>query len=173
MKVLLFLFGFFLFTSCNPSWQKNYQFTNDEKLADEIIKKVAYELKREKGLIPCGTGGQMMDEIQMLALSFDYNKNISIEEGRQLLLTAIGEFTSAINRDERIRPYLANYPFLPKNVQIRIFLKNPDRSTQPDRLVVVSAINSVLEYEIDDPNGPLFKTIHKETYEEAHQVASK
>lgn len=174
MKLVFILFGFFLITSCNQSFQKSYQFNEDEKLANEIMKKVAYELKREKDLIPCGTGGQMMDEIEMLALSFLYNKPINIDEGRKLLLTVIDKFMVAINNDKRIRQYLKNYPFLPKNVQVRIFINSTDGAKPPlEQLSVISALDEILRYEIDDIDGKLFKTIHKETYEQALQVISK
>jgi|SRR3989344_111403 len=145
-----------------------YELSIKEQLADEILKKVATQVKQEKGLDPCGTGGQMMDQIKMLALSFDYRKPIDIEKGRELLITAVNEFVAAVNADERIRPYLNNYPFEPKNVEIRIFLQNPDGSNvAPGKLSVISALEGVLKYKMDDPETKLFKIVHTETFEEA------
>ena len=112
----------------------------------------------------------MMHEIKMLALSFDYNQEISLEQGRELLIAAVNEFVSTVNSTERIHSYLYNYPFEPKNVEIRIFLHNPDRSNLPmGKICVVSAIDGILAYKIEDPSTPLFKTIHRETFDEALQ----
>lgn len=83
--------------------------------------RVAVQLKKEKDLHPCGSGGGMMDQIGMLALSFNYYKEIDIDTGRDLLMTTGKLLLNSVNEDERIRPYLENYPFLPKNIEIRIF----------------------------------------------------
>lgn len=170
VKSVLFLIFVTILTSCSQSVRDIYQLGRDEQLANEITKKVALALRKEKDLYPCGSGGQMMHEIQMLALSFDYYKQISMEEGRCLLIAAVEKFTAAVNADIRIRPYLGNYPFRPKNVQIMIFLKNSDGSeTAPDQLSALCAINAVLEYDVRDPQTTHLKTIHKESYEEALQ----
>jgi hypothetical protein len=105
----------------------------------------------------------------MLALSFDYRQPTTIENGRELLIAAVQEFITAVNEDERIRPYLKHYPFGPENIAIRIFLQNPDGSKLSFGLHVISACEGILRYNIDDPEGPLFKTLLVETYEEALQ----
>ena len=107
-----------------------------------------------------------MNEIQMLALAFDYYQPVSLEEARELLVYAVDEFVAAINADEKIRPYLGNYPFQPKNVEIRLFIHNRDgHNVKPGDLYVVTAVNGQLNYKIDDK--PYLKTIHKESYEAA------
>ena len=105
----------------------------------------------------------------MLALSFDYRQPTTIENGRKLLIAAVQEFVQSVNAEEQIRPYLQNYPFEAKNVQISIFLQNPDGSKLSSGLHVISAYEGILNYNIDDPEGPLFKTLLEETYEEALQ----
>ena len=57
-----------------------------------------------------------------------------------------------------------------KNIQIRIFLRNPDGSNPiSGRLSVISSVDGILEYDIRDPKTDRLKTILEETYEEAHQ----
>ena len=168
MKPFLCLIALLLLIASCRKFPHTYQISNDEKIADEIMKNVALDLKTKLNLYPCGTGGRMMDEIKMLALAFDYYHPITIEQGRDLLVTSIDTFMKAVNDDERIRPYLANYPFEPKNIQIRIFLRNPDGSNPgPGKFAIIKSINGTLEYEIEDPPNPLFTTIHKESYQEA------
>jgi len=101
------------------------------KLAQEIRSQVACKLMREKGLIPCGFGGGAIDQIHMIALSFNYRKPLTIEEGRDLVLTAVHELVDAINADERIRPYLASYPFGPERVEIAIFVQDVKGASLP------------------------------------------
>jgi len=168
LRLLLILMLAIFIVGCQqkrPNW---HQYSIDEKLANEIMAKAAAQLKIEKSLCPCGSGGQMMDEIKMLSLSFNYYKEIEIKEGRALLITAVDTLLSAINADPRIHPYLCNSPFEPKNIEIRIFLRNPDSSQMASgKLSAISALGAILEYQVNDPSTPLFKTIYKETYDEA------
>ena len=158
MRVKFLLIIFFFFSSCSS--QNGYPGNERQKLVNEVRKKTAIQLHRQFNLHPCGTGAQMMHEIKMLALSFNYNQEISLEQGRELLIAAVNEFVSTVNSTERIHPYLYNYPFEPRNVEVRIFLHNADRSDLPmGKICVISAINGILEYEIEDPSTPLFKTI--------------
>ncbi len=148
----------------------NEKSDNEEVLVNEIMHKVAIKLNRDRGLIPFGTGAQMMHKIEMLALAFQYRKPIEIEEGRELLITAVNEFVAAVNAEERIRPYLANYPFDPKNIEIRIFVQRPDGSqAAPGKLRLLKALEGELEYEITDPSTGGLETILEETYQEAEQ----
>jgi hypothetical protein len=139
-----------------------------ERVSDEILNKVIFDMQKKYDLYACGTGGEMMDEIRMLAISFFYYHPIDIDEGRQLLISAIQHLVDEVNNNPEIRPYLANYPFQAKNIEIRVFICNPDGSNiNPGMLSVVSSINGVLKYKIDKPGGRGFITVHQETYEEA------
>lgn len=160
------LFTLFL-TGCNMAYDGN----NPDKKGDSaraVRRRVAYKLKKEKELYPCGTGAQMMNEIQMLALSFNYFKPVTIEQSRQLIIDAVDEFVAAVNADTDIRPYLGNYPFEPKNIEIRIFIENLDYSPLPKgALSVISFSDGVIYFRIDDPQNNALKTIYSEPYSEA------
>ena len=160
-----------MMVSCNiDRFAITYRISDKEKITDEILNQVAIQLKKEKGLIPCGTGGQAMNQIQMLALSFDYRQPVDIDKSRELLITAVDTFVAAINANEAVRPYLGNYPFTPKNIELRVFLQNPDRSNvQSGQLSIVTSIAGVFNYKIQETDYPLPKTIHHEPYEEAVQ----
>jgi hypothetical protein len=73
-----------------------------------------------------------------------------------------------INNNEEIRPYLHEYPFTAKNVEIRIFIYKPDGTYPPlDKIQCFSSINGILTYYLDVPEKYTFQALHKETYEEA------
>lgn len=166
MKLIFSIILALIFCGCENKY--TYHPSEKQETVNAIRKKAAIQIERELGLVPCGTGGQMMDQIKMLALAFDCHKPLDVDTGRQLLIAAVEKFVSEVNQNESVRPYLDNYPFEAKNIEIRIFIQRPDGSPfTPNSLVVISAINGVLKYKTDDLNGPLFMTVYSETYEEA------
>jgi hypothetical protein len=124
--VILFMFSFLF--GCSSF---GYQSPRYVKLAHEITEKTAKELKAQKNLYLAGTGAQMMDDIQMMAMSFDYYQEVDLKTGRELIVHVINEYLLAINSNKEIRSYLHEYPFNAKKVEIRIFIYNPDRSELP------------------------------------------
>lgn len=139
-----------------------------QELADEITFEAALKIKKKTCLIPCGIGGQMMKQIKMIGLSFDYRKPVGIEEGRRLLVEAVDELVATVNEDKRVHRYLDSYPFGPQNVEIRIFLQTPEGSIMPPgELHVITAIRGEFNYDTDNPENKLFKTILAESYDEA------
>ena len=141
-----------------------------QKLANEVRRKVASQLKKETHLRPCGTIGQMLREIQVLGLSFYYYQPVDILEGRALLVKAVDTMLQAVNEEPRIRPYLVRSPFLPRNVEINIFFRNPDGGdVAAGALRVIDASEGILRYQIHHPTKSGFITVYKETYDEALQ----
>jgi hypothetical protein len=168
MKAFLVLISFFLLCAC----ERNVAYYPSEKehLSNAITKKVAIQLKNELELTSFGSGGQAMDEIKMLALAFIYRKPVDIETGRKLLIAAVEKFAAEINSNEDIRPYLGNYPFGPKNIEIEIYIQNPDgREVDPEKLSIIVASEGMLKYKINSDEFSL-KTIHQEKFEEALEL---
>lgn len=154
-------------TGCNMAYDGNNP-NKKQSSVNSVRNRVALKLKKEKELYPCGTGAQMMNEIEMLALAFNYFKPLNIEESRKLIIGAVDEFVAAVNADTGIRPYLGNYPFNPRNIEIRIFIENQDYSPpHPGALSVISFLDGVIYFRIDDPQNGALKTIYTETYTEA------
>lgn len=165
--VVLFMFSF-LFGCSSFSPSPDY-----EKIADKITEKTAKELKAQKNLYLVGTGGQMMDDIQMMAMSFDYYQEVDLKTARELIVHVINEYLSAINSNKEIRPYLHEYPFTAKNVEIRIWVFEPNGSNPPlDKIYYISAIDGSLAYYLDLPETHSRQAICKEAYEEASQAIS-
>jgi 3-dehydroquinate synthase class II len=162
LLLLLTLFGCSKLTQPAPS--------EKVKITDEIMRKVAIELIKTSRLYPCGVGGQMMDQVKMLALSFDYKEPIQIDEARALLIKSVDTFLLAVNTDERVRPYLNNYPFRPQNLEVRIFLKAPDGREVPiGELCVISSIEGTFNYDVSNLERNRHITVLIETYAEAKQ----
>ena len=107
-------------------------------------------------------------------MSFDCYNEITMDQGRELLIYCVSEYLSAINSNEKIRPYLIHYPFTPKDVEIRIFIHRPDHRDVPmGALTVVSEMDGQLVYKILQPDPIVLKRIHEEPYEEAVEILEK
>lgn len=164
IKKLFYLLITVLVFSCNNySKYSKFKPPEYERISDHIVRNTAKKLKQTKDLRLIGTGGGMMYNVRMVAMSFSFNHKINVNEGRDLVIACLNECLEAYNLNEEIRPYLANYPFEPKNIEIRIFIQNPDRSEVPlGEISYISAIDGVLQYKPEE--GP---NIYQETYEEA------
>ena len=139
-----------------------------EKLADEITDNVAKRLKAQKHLFLIGTGGRMMDDIKMMAMSFQYFQEIDLKQARALLVYVIDEYLSPINSNERIRPFLHEYPFTANHIEIRIWIYQPDgHSLSSDKISYITAIDGVLAYYRYFEETYTLLAVGEETYEEA------
>ena len=147
-----------------------YKLSDDEKIVNQITQETARKLKEKKNLILIGTGGQMMHEIEMLAMSFNYYQEVDLNTARNLIVYAINEYLSNINDNKKIRPYLSNYPFTSKNVEIMIFVYGPNRlELPPEEIYCITSRKGIIRYYTrSDRDHP----ICKETYEQALQAIS-
>lgn len=167
-----------LFSACNSTDIKKINKNshihdrNYETIANKITKEVAIKLEKEKGLRCIGTGGRMMNDIQRMGMSFQLFHEVDLIEARKILVYVIIEYLKLINENKNIRPYLHNYPFQPKNVEIRIWMQKPDgQDVPPDKLDYVSSINATLRYYLpDEPKIGTEKKLYEETYDEALKI---
>ncbi|MBS0585362.1 MAG: hypothetical protein JSR76_03555 [Verrucomicrobia bacterium] len=97
----------------------------DTLLVRDINKQVALKLKKEKNLRSIGSGAEMMYEIKLLGLSFNYYNEIDIDKGRELLVFAASEYLDAINTNVELRPYLDHWPFTANDIEIDIGILKP------------------------------------------------
>jgi hypothetical protein len=172
MRFLYLLFIFLFLGACNNfSPNKAYETPDYEKIADVITARTAQKIESETGLVLSGVGGGMMDQVRMMAMSFDCFGEISMEQGRELVIYCVNEYLSAINANIEIRPYLIHYPFSSKDVQIRIFINSKNgKEVGSGNLSIVTEINGKVSYKIRDPESQRLRIIHEEAYEEAVKI---
>lgn len=161
------LFLFFLTIFCF-SCSSKIKVTEKELTANEVMRKTLLKLRKEKNLIPFGTGGRMHYEIKILKLAFNYYDIVDVPKGRELLTYSVNRFVEEINADKSIRKYLYNYPFQPQNVEIRIFIENKNKTdSSADELGIVTFVDGLLQYKIWHEESKSCTIILTETYEEA------
>ncbi len=96
----------------------------DEIYLDEISANFIQEVSDEFGLLVEAYGGSMPEKIEKINLRFRSNKKTSIDEARWLLISLMQRLAEQINQDEKIRPFLVEYPFPATRANISInFLK--------------------------------------------------
>ncbi|NNM43195.1 MAG: hypothetical protein HKM07_02505 [Chlamydiae bacterium] len=141
---------------------------NYERIADAITAETAKKLQNEKELILTGTGRQMM------MMGFNFYEAVNSEIARKLLICCVEEYLSAINNNEKIRPYLHEYPFTDKNVKIVIYFYNSDGSdVSSDRISVAAISKGIVTYYVKTSDNQPLKDIHEETYQEALKLDQK
>ena len=157
-----------IFTILCGCSSEGYQSPDYVKIADNITEKTAKNLQAQKHLYLIGTGGGMMHDIQAMHMSFQYFQEVDLTTARNLMVYAINEYLLAINSNEQIRPYLHNYPFTAKNLEMRIWIYNPDRSKPTHgKINYISAIDGVINYYTDTTEKYNRKSICTEIYEDA------
>jgi len=123
-----------------------------------------------------GFGGSFPDEktVKKLSLSFDiYDRETTIDEARVLLVEGIESFLLKINQDQKLRPFLANYPFDCSNLGFGIgFLKTKGGFIKSEHIAHVFLVPEKKEiaYSVLDEKTGYLDTIHSEKYEDALKI---
>ncbi len=171
MRFLILVMMIVLISGCDiiksRHTPKKYQLSKKERLVNSAQSKIAQKLSKELNLCPCGSGGQIMHEIEKLSLMFDCFEPLDTDRARRLLVTAVEKFAEEINQNEELRPYLSNYPFEAKNIHIIIYIQDRKWKDFPGSLSVVRSERGILEYKMNDPESQSSQTICKETFDEA------
>lgn len=160
LVILVFL------NSCNGHREETYV-----DVAHEIQAASAKKIEQETPLRLIGTGGGLMDRVNMLALSFIYQGEVDEETSRELLVKCAQTLLNNVNSNKKIRPYLKDYPFGPKNIHITIYFRGLNDINIPDgKISTVSICNrDIIRWK--SHNGPYELTILKtESYEDALRI---
>ena len=175
MKKIYILLIILFFNGCSQGPSKNrFQISEDEKIVNRVLNIGASNLKKKYGLIPIGSGGQMMYEVKKLRLVFNYPNPLTENQAKVLVINATEEFLQVINNEEPLRQYLANYPFGPKNVEIKIFLQDSrGKSVQPEKFLVIKTMGGFVTCIAKTPGTHEYRDVFHETFEEAKKKATE
>lgn len=143
------------------------------KISDKLVSQYIKKITSEKNIRFIGEGGSMMRDVKMLAVSFETEEPMHISNGRKLIIDCVNELLDMVNADEKIRPFLHNYPFTADNLEIRIFCHDKSgRTAQCPDLCIVSSIEGVIKYKVNNKNDRL-EVIHKEPFQTGLEIISK
>ena len=146
-----------------------------------ILNENSNEVKKKYDLITYGSGGAMMEDIEILDLRFNSVKKLTISEARKFYVNIIEELISKVNNDKKVRPYLHDYPFTRKNVDIMIVFYNSHNYIKKNLVeenvaLIGMTIKGHIIYKIYDHTKDEYHdlvTIHEESYEEALKIVQE
>ena len=139
-------------------------------IAREIRAKVGNNLSKKHQMDLIGEGGGMMGSVYMIGLNFQIRHPLDRKEARERIVDCVEELLAAVNSNEEIRPFLKNYPFTPKNVQVAIFSVTKDGQDVYDPYIAVVSVDErdYITFRTEEPNNPSsYKNKYKEPYSEA------
>ncbi|MEI8124351.1 MAG: hypothetical protein WCG42_01190 [Parachlamydiaceae bacterium] len=140
-------------------------------MAHQIRTDVAEKLSKRYNMRVIGVRGGMAGSVNVIGLSFQILGPLSKEKLREILVDCVEEFLASINANEQIRPFLKNYPFTEKEIDITIFVVDASGRNvyDPDVLVATAFIGKIW-YNTEDKDNE-FK--YKQEMEEDYQTALK
>jgi len=114
--LMIGFFSSFFWSSISPKRKMAFKITNH--LGKKFEKKYGLRFAGISEAAPKG-------KYTMIGLELDYNKILSKDEGRVLLLACAEEMLHAFNSCQSFRQYMADYPFKGDNIIINIFVQTP------------------------------------------------
>lgn len=140
--------------------------------ADKITANVEAKLVKRYSMRVVGRTGGMIDYVNVLGLSFQIHGPLTKDKLREILVDCVEEFLSQINSDEKLRPFLKNYPFTPKEINIAIFVvDDTGRKIYDPSITVASAYHGKIWYDTVDINDNFgYKSSTEEDYKTARKI---
>lgn len=173
--MILFFLSFFL-VSCEGldiHYPKNFKL--ERRLQTEKVKNRALRKIREKypvlKLAVIGGGG--VTNFHNITFYFDCKELKSVSEARKMLVDVCEITLGEVNANKKLRPYLSNYPFKARNLDIAIFFAG---QYGEGKLYCVNQINDRVDFE--SKNYTKVSVTHSwvfltESYDEAKKKVAK
>jgi len=143
---------------------------NHAEIAREIRGKVGKKLAKKHGMNLVGVSGGMMGSVYMIGLRFQIRHPMDRDEARMRIVDCVEELLTAVNANQEIRPYLKDFPFTTKNVEVAIFMTDANgREICDPGISVVSVFESddIFYRTVEQPQHMKYKQQYRESYQEA------
>lgn len=140
----------------------------------QIESETAKSLESTYKMQVCGTGGGAMYGVDSVMLAFDIKRPVTIEEARAIAVGSAELYLKNINKNKMIRPYLEEYPFTARGVELFFYVHSPNRNGEkkPIDSFVLSCGGNIkvprIRYDVNDENNRLVE-VFRETYDEARE----
>lgn len=141
---------------------------NYPKLADNIVLRFGKKLNTQYGLRVGGLGGAMMDDVKLVDIYLVGPSALNIGNARELYVYILEELIDRFNANQKIRPYLHNYPFTYENFDLR--LSFPFDSVNSDCVSYMYMLDGNLFYHGEDSETKAICEILSEPYAKAKEV---
>lgn len=175
MKLIVCIFVLAFFASCEDGYYRSaFKARKEEKqkkaFNNDVRKRLEAELDYEKDLNLITYHPKDRYETEIFFLGFEYEKPISIENARELLIKITDHFVNIANLEKNKHSVLEDCFYEFSNVEIIVYLRNAEGVIKgDDNLSIIAANNNLFKYIIIDSETGSLKTIYKEDYEKALQ----
>ena len=131
----------------------------------------ATQLRKNEGLFLSGVGGGMINNIDLISMTFVCCRKTSIDEARNLYVQVMQGYLQRINRDEEIRPYLVQYPFTWDNIDLHfLFQETTNQFSSEGVATIFQGKRGEIVYHGYD--GKKLYPLYRETREQAIDLAN-
>ncbi len=154
----------------NMNQAKYQDLSNDDKMLYSFINRQGQMLANKYHMRQCATGIGGRDKVWLIALSFDKCGDPMAEgEARQLIVNCVDDLLDAVNKEEKLRLLIENYPFTAKNLEMRIFSRDKNRKIHYfPYIAIVSDNRGEIGFLTKIPSSKYgYHTEKYETYEES------
>jgi hypothetical protein len=145
------------------------------KMASKITSELSGMFKKKYDLNFMGISEEAAKgKYKCIGLKLTYDKVISKDEGRVLLINCIQYVLDSFNSHPKFRQYMANVPFTGENIGVTIFIQPPKSwdVCYPD-IGTFSFFNDTLWYITYDPGKSYpYHSEEEESFEEAKKIVA-
>jgi hypothetical protein len=145
---------------------------DSEFLDSQATKQTLLELEKRFHLIPVAVGGGSMSVVRLLDIDFNMEQMLTMEEARQMAVESAELYLKNINGIRELRPFLAEYPFPVKRLNLSFMLMDPE--TRNVRKSTGFSLFSVWEGKVrflrHNEKGNKFEIIHEESFQQASEI---
>jgi hypothetical protein len=162
---LLLFVGFFIFKyPINPRLEAKHSESYETEF-NTVKSAYLKEMAKTAKLHVNGSGGCLSEKITLVAFSFRSNAKCDVDTSRQLLVYSVNTLLEKINENEKLRPFLSQYPFTHENVEISISFFDKKNTYYPQEYVsIVLNTKNKINFGVFDPEIYNYKTLKEEPF---------
>lgn len=120
---------------------------------------------QSKNYFCSGNGGGFLSDVRLISLTFHSREKLNFKEGRKEFIQSCQKLLELFNQDKFVRPYLNQYPFEMKNIEL--MLAFDAKAYENDQITLIFNIEERIYYEKFNILTGKEEEFYKETYEEA------
>lgn len=161
MKIIFYVLFFCFFCS----FIKENEFPARK---NKLISEFGKIMKKELQLSTFMTGSACQNDLETLMVGLESPCQADVETARMLFVYSAEKLLALVNQDKLIRPYLHDYPYTIKNLELDIrFVNGP----MGGKLRYISNKGSMVYYTCLDEKENKLKDFYVETYNDAFKKA--
>jgi hypothetical protein len=145
---------------------------HDCRYVGEAIREFEKVAANEFGVFSNGSGAGMPNDVESISVSLTIYKKGVIEEARELIVKLTERFVEIINKHEKLRPYLREYPFTHLRAHVSLGFSDKSGMKYQDGSIAYALIGSSNQvfYCISEPNSHMLTDFFDEPYAKALEI---